>query len=69
MTSEQEKLLTVSEVAVWLRVTENWVRSHANGKRQPCLPSVKLGKNVRFRREDVEAAITRSARVGARKVR
>lgn len=48
-------LLTVEEVAEWLRVTPAWVRAHANGNRAPKLPSLKLGAHRRFRREAVEA--------------
>jgi excisionase family DNA binding protein len=48
-----ERLLTVREVAQWLQVSEAWVRDHAS-RRRPVLPSVKLGKSLRFRREDVE---------------
>jgi excisionase family DNA binding protein len=51
--SAPEPLLTVQEVADWLRVKPAWVRAHANGNRKPKLPSVKLGAYRRFRREDV----------------
>ena len=53
----QAKLLTPREVSEWLGVSEAWVRDHANGRRRPVLPSVKLGKTVRFRAEDVEQFI------------
>jgi len=52
-----EKLLTPKQVAEWLGVSTAWVLDHASGRRRPYLPSVKLGKAVRFRREDVEAFI------------
>jgi excisionase family DNA binding protein len=42
------KLLTVSEVSEWLNVSSGWVRDHATGRRQPALPSIKLGKSLRF---------------------
>jgi len=48
-----EELLTPKEVADWLRVKPGWVTAHANGSRAPRLPSVKIGKHWRFRREDV----------------
>jgi len=38
-------------------VSPAWVVDHASGRRRPYLPSVKLGKAVRFRREDVEQFI------------
>jgi predicted DNA-binding transcriptional regulator AlpA len=42
------KLLTVLEVARWLAVSPSWVRDHATGRRRPVLPSIKLGKSLRF---------------------
>jgi excisionase family DNA binding protein len=42
------RLLTVSEVSEWLNVSPAWVRDHAAGRRQPALPSIKLGKSLRF---------------------
>jgi len=52
--SNQLPLLTVAEVASILRVSQGWIRDHASGRRRPVLPSVKLGKCLRFRREDVQ---------------
>jgi excisionase family DNA binding protein len=42
------KLLTVREVAEWLCISETWVREHATGRRRPSLPSIRLGKSLRF---------------------
>ena len=50
-----DKLLDVFAVAELLAVSPDWVRSHANGSRQPALRCVSLGKLLRFRRADVEA--------------
>jgi excisionase family DNA binding protein len=50
---DADRLLTVSEVAQLLSMSEAWVRQHSNGMRRPAIPSVKLGKSVRFRREAV----------------
>ena len=58
-----EKLLTPKSVAEWLEVSVSWVLDHASGRRRPHLPSVKLGKAVRFRREDVEAFIRECLRL------
>jgi predicted DNA-binding transcriptional regulator AlpA len=58
-----ERLLTPQEVAAWLRVSVSWVLDHALGRRRPCPPSVKLGKVVRFRREDVQRFIEECARM------
>ena len=57
-----EYLMTPREVAGWLRVSVAWVLDHAS-RRAPRLPSVKLGKAVRFRREDVERFIDECGRM------
>lgn len=57
-----ERLLTPKEVAEWLGVTVSWVLDHAS-RRKPRLESVKLGKLVRFRREDVEEFIRECRRI------
>jgi predicted DNA-binding transcriptional regulator AlpA len=51
--ADPNRLLTVGEVAAMLGMSEAWVRQHSNGMRRPCIPSVKLGKCVRFRIESV----------------
>jgi len=56
------KLLTAQEVAEWLGVSARWVLTHAAGLNRPVLPSVKLGKAVRFERSDVEEFIRQCAR-------
>jgi excisionase family DNA binding protein len=57
-----ERLLTPGEVAEILSVSIAWVLDHSS-RRRPHLPSVKLGKAVRFRRMDVEAFIVECARL------
>jgi len=57
-----ESLLTPKAVGEWLGVSVSWVLDHASGRRRPHLPSVKLGKAVRFRREDVEKFIQECVR-------
>lgn len=42
------RFLTVAEVAEWLAVSPSWVRDHATGRRRPALPSIKLGRSLRF---------------------
>jgi len=59
------QLLSTKEVAEWLQVSQAWVTSHANGNRRPHLPSVKLGKCVRFCREDIEKFIQQCEREAA----
>lgn len=51
-----EKLLTAEDVARILHVSTAWVYDHADRKR-PQVPSVRLGKAVRFRPEDVQTFI------------
>jgi excisionase family DNA binding protein len=53
---QPERLLRPKEVAEMLSVSVAWVLDHAS-RRRPFLPSLKLGKAVRFRREDVEMFI------------
>jgi excisionase family DNA binding protein len=56
-----DKLLTASEVAKMLSVSTAWVYDHAHRK-QPLIPSVRLGKAVRFRPMDVEEFIEKMVR-------
>jgi excisionase family DNA binding protein len=51
-----ERLLTVEEVARLLQVSPGWVYDHADRKR-PLIQSVRLGKAVRFRGQDVQKFI------------
>lgn len=52
--AEMPKLLTVEDVAQMLQMSPAWVRSHANGRRKPVLPSHKCGKCHRFKLEAVQ---------------
>lgn len=56
-------LLTVDEVAAWLNVPKRWVYDRAQRGE---LPSGRVGKYLRFRRQEVaafiEASFTGSAR-------
>jgi len=61
--ADPDRLLTVGEVAAMLGVSDAWVRQHSNGMRRPAIPSVKLGKCVRFRRESVLEFIKSMERV------
>jgi len=51
-----EKLLTAEEVAQILNVSTAWVYDHADRKK-PAIPSVRLGKAVRFRPDDLRTFI------------
>src|SRR5258708_6419388 len=47
-----ERLLTPTEVADRLGVSPRWVRDHAT-RREPRIPSVRLGSLLRFRWSDI----------------
>jgi excisionase family DNA binding protein len=57
-----DELLTARDVAKRLKVSVGWVFAHAEGRRRPQLPSLKLGKSVRFRNEDIEEFLERCRR-------
>ena len=63
MEDEPEQLLTPDDVARWLRVERKWVVEHTT-RYEPIIPHVRIGRAVRFRREDVERFI--SERVSAK---
>lgn len=56
------RLLTAPEVAELLAVPERWVRDHA---RDGLLPHVKLGRYVRFDRDDILAWVGEQKAGGA----
>jgi excisionase family DNA binding protein len=62
MSAAPDRLLTPQEVAEILAVSVAWVLDHSS-RRRPLLPSVKLGKVVRFRREEVVEFIRECARM------
>ncbi|MDE3155107.1 MAG: helix-turn-helix domain-containing protein [Acidobacteriota bacterium] len=60
-----EELLTVDEVAAWLKVSKSWVYEHTRirGRHRPeYLPHIKLGKYVRFDPRAVRAFLARESR-------
>ena len=65
------EILTVSEVAAWLRLSKSQVyelmKTHTrNGEvREHPLPSVRMGTSVRFRRKAVEEWIQRLEKLAA----
>jgi predicted DNA-binding transcriptional regulator AlpA len=59
-----EHLLTTNEVKHRLGVSRSWVIDHANGRRRPILPSVKLGKCRRFEPAAVARFIEECRRIG-----
>ena len=54
-------LVTPADVARTLHVSAAWVRDHATRK-QPRLPSVKVGKLLRFRPEEIEDWIRKQSK-------
>ena len=62
MSETNGALLTAREVAARLRVSIAWVLAHAEGRRRPMLPSVKMGKAVRFVPADIDAFVDRCKR-------
>jgi excisionase family DNA binding protein len=60
---DPDRLMTVGEVARQLAMSTAWVRQHSNGMRRPEIPSVKLGKSVRFRRQRVMEFVRSQERV------
>ena len=59
---ECEKLLTAEELAGRLGVPESWVRTEERTGR---IPSVRLGKYVRFKLSEVERELAERKRQGA----
>jgi excisionase family DNA binding protein len=59
-THEEERLLTISDVAEWLGVSKSWVYDHTTRKR-PRVPSVRIGEMTRFRRADIKKFIEEHA--------
>jgi excisionase family DNA binding protein len=54
-------LLAVDDVARVLNVSKAWVYDHVDRKR-PIIPSVRLGKAVRFHPEDLRSFIEQMTR-------
>jgi len=59
-----EHLLTANQVKNRLGVSRSWVIDHANGRRRPILPSVKLGKCRRFEPGALARFIEECRRIG-----
>jgi excisionase family DNA binding protein len=57
-------LLTVSQVAEHLSVSEQFVRDHAT-RCTPIIPCVRLGSLLRFRSEDIDAFIEQQLKAPA----
>jgi excisionase family DNA binding protein len=55
LSDDLHELLTVDEVAALLKVSKSWVYEHVRSSVSGRLPAVKLGKYVRFDRDDIRA--------------
>ncbi len=53
-TPQPERLLTASEMAERLSVPESWIRTEERAGR---IPGIRIGRYVRFRASEVEAAL------------
>jgi len=62
--TSMNSLLSVHEVADLLGVSAAWVYQHSCGARRPSLPSVKLGRAVRFRLEAIQEFVCQMERCG-----
>jgi excisionase family DNA binding protein len=59
------ELLTVDDVAAWLKVSRTWVYEHTRRRRTPRgarLPHLKIGKYVRFEASAVRAFLDKQGR-------
>ena len=53
MIDDPDRLLTPDDIAKWLGVKCKWVIEHTT-RYEPIIPHVRIGRAVRFRRDDVE---------------
>jgi len=60
-----DELLTVEDVAQWLKVPKSWVYERTRGRGADRLPVVRLGKYVRFRPEAIQEFLAQSQRTDA----
>ena len=66
--TNQNRLLTVHEVADLLQVPTSWVYEHTRHRCVNRIPGIRLGKYWRFERTDVEAWIEANRRKGYARV-
>jgi excisionase family DNA binding protein len=65
-TEELQELLTVSEVAAFLKVSKSWVYEHTRSRAVPHadrLPYVKVGKYVRFDSRLIQEFLLKRTRI------
>jgi excisionase family DNA binding protein len=64
--SLRENLLTVTQVAKRLGMSQQWVRDHIE-RRHPRIPCIRLGASIRFRPFDIDQFIDQQALAPARR--
>lgn len=57
---QRTPLLTAAEVAEWLGISKGWVHDHSARGKQPQLPYVRLGGQIRFEEAAIEEWIARN---------
>lgn len=57
-----DEMLTVAEVATWLKVSRSWIYDRTRSRGPERLPHIKLGKYVRFDPDAIRAFLDRQAR-------
>jgi excisionase family DNA binding protein len=55
--TELDDLMTIGDVAALLKVTKSWVYEHTRDGVEGRLPALKLGKYLRFHRNDLRAYV------------
>ena len=59
---EVDELLTVEELAQWLKVPPSWIYERTRRRGEGRLPCIKLGKYLRFEEAHVRAYLERQRR-------
>ncbi len=59
-----DDLLTVDDVAQWLKVPQSWIYERTRRRGEGRLPCLKLGKYLRFEATAVKAYLERQRRSG-----
>jgi excisionase family DNA binding protein len=54
MQIQEDELMTVSEIAAFLKVPVSWVYERTRRRGIECLPHVKLGKYLRFSMPEIK---------------
>ena len=66
---ELDDLLTIAEVAALLKVSKSWIYEHTREGAEDRLPVVKVGKYLRFDRNDLRAYVDANRAASHRNLR